>query len=106
MKNISIELVEDLFTTAVEGGIDEWATIGTVNPDNCSAFVTFIGPDNEYLVRDQITWGTFIRGIDRLAVRVDAALAGHYQDLIEGNWDAVTADVIVQLGLFDEIIFG
>ena len=55
-------------------------------------------PDGKYY----LTIHKIIEGLYRMSQESPR----HYQDLVDGNYDAITADVFLQYALFDKVIFG
>lgn len=123
----------DLIITALEGGIGYWSQAeilerGTADYD-LDYVQTCLYVETDLLTKDQTPQGahTFIAsgylgeyemtevGMLNLAtIRRGMAkaqeLGGHYiqhlADIATENYDADTADVIVQLGIFGEVVFG
>lgn len=92
----------DLFVTAIEGGINYWADILDYNPTEHGEWSALI-LDEADNIKYAITRETIRRGIDDLS---RGPYQHHYADLVNDNYDAITADVIVQLALFDGIVYG
>jgi hypothetical protein len=107
----------DLFTTALEGGINYWARRGAVktSDSNIETVLYIDGQDAEdyevnptYLIEGtagkvEIDDWVMQFGLDRL---VKSPYQHHVTDIINDNADATTADVIVQMALFGDIIYG
>ena len=112
------EFLLDVFTTAIEGGTGYWLTIDEYH---------WADVGNEWFaVGDAVDdWGDGEKGlrIDRKVITrgigrayVDRFKFDEYQfkaivDLNWGKWDdldydAITADIVVQYGLFGELVFG
>lgn len=121
------QMLNDVFTTALEGGIGYWSRAQTYrwsdgDPDNPRAINEFsariedaqdedfnpVTIDAEVIKRGiRKAWQDAQRHKDTMteyqyAARRDLAL-GKYDEL---DYDADTADHIVQFGLFDEVVFG
>lgn len=98
---ISDERVNDLLTSAVEGGIAYWGRLSfhdglwrvKLRDEPERGYLPF-GPD------------TIRLGLERASRHPNPGIRRHL-----GNWlaecdDAETADVILQLGLFDDVVYG
>lgn len=127
-----IEFLSDILTTAVEGGINDWAEVSEYKHEYCTppvakadtfAIVHEIEEDDE--VGTKVTIDTIARGIRVIKnmKRSDGTPfqpnyfgdGGSYwrQFLLadrtngdDGDYDAIVADWIVQAGLFGEIVYG
>lgn len=116
-----------VFTTAIEGGINYWARVDSYNwavPDSDGFQGISEGRNfNAAIVDDEgkshtITRAVIVRGISRAYqyMRENVAEYDSYQrhaisDLNYGHWDdvdydATTADIVVQFGLFNELVYG
>jgi len=107
----------DLFITALEGGIDYWSRRGAVKTSGGDIqTVLYINKDDaeDYEVNPSfLVEGTVNKieiddwvmqlGLDRL---VKSPYQHHVTDVINDNADATTADVIVQMALFGDIVYG
>lgn len=108
------QLFDDLVIAAIEGGIGYWSIVTSYDPDQATAIVHDIAEDD--------TLSHPLR-IDRAVVRRGYALAAstEWRSRIawstepppvvitaETDWDhdAGDADVIVQLGLFGDVVYG
>jgi hypothetical protein len=99
------EQVKDIVITAVEGGINYWAVVRNYAPDAGTVTVYEMDTDDPRKVTKihHVTPATIRKGL-RLAsqsehehIRIMAA-----SDIL----DAEEADVIVQLGLLGEVVYG
>lgn len=124
---ISVELhqqaVEDLLSTAVEGGSNYWCDIESVErtrdldyikvriiehdghktgvpPANCIVTLAEMRIGLERLAAAAVAWdsGDTARGFESAAT--------HFGHAIGGGWDATTADVVLQMAVFGEVIYG
>ena len=115
------EFLSDLLVTAIEGGINYWAGIdfrddvdpvtGTLNgkPLTCARIV-----DTEEQTIFTVDLDTIETGITRACtamtngtLRDDAQLrTANRTNGDEGDFDALSADLAVQLGLFDNVVYG
>lgn len=124
MKNVAVEFtipyqtLLDLLVTAVEGGSNYWASIKSVERDADGNYLKVkvteleksrddVNRVNRYVVPEDLA-----QGLQRLAERIDSnhpqhfETAGtHFADAL-GDHDALTADVVLQMAVFGEIIYG
>ena len=130
VKNERERMLNYVFTTAIEGGIDYWANVtaykwsapsekefgGITESRDFYADITDSTDDIPGVYR--IDRKVISRGI-RAAYKYMAENVGEYgeyqrlaiRDLNYGRWDdvdydATTADIIVQFGLFGELVYG
>lgn len=109
-------LLLDLLTAAVEGGSHYWLACNTVERDAEHNVTKIVGCQD---VEDEDTkWGDLDipkmrEGVRRIlanetAVRPDirAAILTAILDVDAANWDAETADCVVQAALFNELVYG
>ncbi len=108
---------EDLFVTAIEGGINYWATVGSLKSSKDGLWTVIrlhedddIEDVNPDLTIDGATSNMFRiddwvmqMGLDRLA---KSKYQHHMVDVVNDNCDAETADVIVQMAVFGDILYG
>lgn len=110
------EALLDVFTTAIESGVGYWFRVDSYKWKDMGKdwFATGVISD-EGDATFRIDRKVILRGIER-AFADREKFTDNYQrlaidDLHHGNWenldyDAITADVIVQYGLFNECVFG
>lgn len=118
----SNQFLFDLFVTALEGGIDYWANIVTYKPgngDDLDGFYAMIYEDDDPTNVTRIDWFTIYTGLIRVA-RGDynyggkAPSSNYFQmkvvqalfDPDSADFDASDADNIVQVALFNDIVYG
>lgn len=96
---VTSEDINDLFVTAIEGGINYWARIMAYDPDKTHAVIEETYDNTAHIV----TADTIINGLQKVADK-RVSDEGHFSvlDFIE-NHDANDADWIVQNGLFNEL---
>lgn len=120
-RTIPRSLLIDIVVTAIEGGIDYWINVSTYDPAKGTATIYFDPFSTEQGEKEQkreITPETVLAGLQLLAsekeikwlwaetrTRIVGAALGDPEDFFVRE-DAGTADVIVQLGLFGEVVFG
>jgi hypothetical protein len=116
------QFLADIFTTALEGGIDYWACAseyhwqkdGQADFDNFYAIVSDCEgedaiPDNSRIDREVI-----VKGINKIVNDNTVKINSDLRQLIReanrdndaSNIDADGADCIVQIGLLGELVFG
>jgi hypothetical protein len=93
----------DIFVTALEGGINYWAEVLDYQPNEHGDWYAVIVDVDDFSQQYRINKETVRRGIDDLS---RGPYHQHYADLVNENYDSITADVIVQLALFDGIVYG
>lgn len=103
----------DILTTAVEGGINYWCSVVTIErADDLTVTMIRIKPNGE-------TEGDFPTKVlqpNQLQIAVNSVLSGTVKlrsDLVEaiasgdiGNIDATAADCLVQIAAFKEVVYG
>lgn len=104
------QFLQDLFVTAVEGGINYWTEEITVTYSSYSATLVLEDqPDPLILDLDVLA-----RGIERVKAAEDATgqVATLRDRLLDAgddpelDYDADDADIIVQYGFFEEVVYG
>lgn len=96
------EYIMDILVTAIEGGCDHWMDdVVEYNPDSHAIIIADDGAGT--VSKFTINADIIRHGIDLLA---KSDLFWHYADLLKENYDAATADVILQLALFGEVVYG
>ena len=117
---IPIEKIQNLITTAVEGGCRYWASFKC--PDNwrekydCYQDIPFKDGNIEvydidtdellgYLNRASIKVGLQLMA-DRKDIKGKEVPARHFKNLATDNEDDETADVFMQLAVMGEIVYG
>jgi hypothetical protein len=104
------EFINDVFVTALEGGINYWAAVDVYRPSRTMAIIRDTDRDNAPYT---INAAVIRRGInlivhDNINICDDIAKAVVWGNARNdaGDIDAVVADCIIQAGLFDEVIYG
>lgn len=116
------QTLSDLLVTAFEGGIDDWVGIIAYEKPSSILFRDGDGPKYGYyplnpdgaviVSASDTTEAKFLRQrLDRTAIERGLRLMAqeyrsYFSDILEDRTDATTADVLVQLALFGEIVFG
>lgn len=88
--------LDDVITTAVEGGIFYWADRIRVRDNGSYAVWAVDGgsfPLNRMMIR---------KGLERLA----ASYPHRFMEIVDGTYDAEVADMAVQLAFFEDVIYG
>ena len=96
--------VQDIFVTAMEGGINYWATVLLYDWPKIQAKIVNEDTGKRY----EVDAMTVLDGIEYIASRAGQDwYAGPLMDRIETkNYDASDADVIIQAGLFGDVVYG
>lgn len=109
---IKPELLKDLLVTAVEGGSNYWAAFTDVERDE-ELYVTKTRLSDREADTPRVftvTPDTLAVGLQNLATRMskrgESAAGRHLTDALTENGDAITADVVLQMALFGEIVYG
>lgn len=113
---ISDRVCQDLLTTAAESICQYWASFRVVEVDANNDYVKihivedWAHSDEKPRVCQVITPKTMFEGLQNLATAAASkrfpTATQHLMDAITENWDAVTADVVLQMALFNDIIYG
>lgn len=113
---ISEEDVNDILCTALEGGINYWAVKAIPEPEYKDEIpsVAFSKGSNLKIVSDEgdvytMTQEGFKNSIERYAKEYDSSILPITPDgvhLDTCNIDAEAADIIIQLAIFNEIVYG
>ena len=128
------QYAKDVFETAIEGGINYWADIYEVSNDEGRGWYAKLTVSDDYYedgAGSVIDWWTIMAGTQRLvtqpevmqpegsgvfyeagslisqvvAVLKEAAATDDYEKFLN-MYDVEWADIIVQYGLFGELVFG
>lgn len=100
--------LSDIFTTAIEGGINYWAEVREYKWDvmPVTTFHAQIVELDDGATPLTIDITTITKGLSLYAERYGLGLLQGVVDEDDGDFDAGDADVIVQLGLFGEVVYG
>lgn len=121
--NISIDrnVLRGLLCTAIEGGSNYWATFSNAERnaegDYVRVKVTEIDRSGQRRVNRYITAEALAHGLERLAQagtqpdparhHFDPGVAmKHFGEAISETGDASTADVVLQMTIFGELVYG
>ena len=107
--SINSQLLNDIFVTAIEGGINYWAQVNQYNHniDNYSADITITESPNDFTQLDYtINQQTIINGINKIANHQSRLCKEIMSNVMTENFDAEDADIIAQVGLFGTPVFG
>lgn len=101
------QLLVDLLTTAVEGGINYWAAFGVATDDEAGNYASVewreVDAPNRF---GTTTPDDLLLGLQRLSESTIPAYVQHLADALTGNGDAGTADVVFQMAVFGDVIYG
>jgi hypothetical protein len=104
---VSRRILRDLLTTAVEGGINHWAGVGVTIRDGDWNYLSVEwyeqgDPEN----RGFVTPEDLLRGLERLSKKPFPSALQHMADALSENGDAGTADVVFQMTVLGELMYG
>jgi len=115
------QYAKDVFETAIESGIDYWANIHEwVSDDEGRGWYAKVTVKDDYyedVAGSVIDWWTIMSGTQRLVTQpiklqvaaiealIKAAETDDYEKFLN-MYDVEWADIIVQYGLFGELVFG
>lgn len=110
---VTDQQLKDCLVTAVEGGIDYWSYVKAYDPDKVRVTITEIEasrPEPADPLEMTLSHQDLLRGLEILArQRPEGEFPGgpgHLRDFLTDTGDATTADVIVQLTMFGELVYG
>ncbi len=116
-------VLHGIFVTAMEGGINHWATVsayrwsvvldGTAQEDHEGFCARIVDRGPAMPTRHRVDRETILRGLTK-ALSADPGVADRIvrdarREVVLGDpvyLDAEGADAIVQLGLFNEVVYG
>ena len=109
--------IEDLLTSAFEGGSNYWYTIEEHNLDEINEPIFLSGllslEGSKMLISDvenTLGEGKWVHHVDVLKAWNTFSKCDkyrrHYEDVLDGNDDATTGDVFLQLVVFGKVIYG
>ena len=111
--HLTDEFLRDVLTTAIEGGVTYWSRVSEYqwdnpNPNQVYAVLVETEVYDHEPEEHRVTLDTVVTGIQRVLAKpqLRLGLAAHIFALDAGDIDADDADVIVQMGLFDQVIYG
>lgn len=111
--HLTDEFVRDVFNNAIEGGIQYWSRVTEYHWDDPDpAAVHALVVETEVYDHEpethRITLATVVTGIERILAKpqLRTGLVANIFAMDAGDIDADDADVIVQMGLFNEVTFG
>lgn len=110
--NISVpvpeQILKDLLTTAVEGGSGYWASFDDINRDDDLNVLSVTIVDDDSGKRHVVGCGLLTLGLERLAAQPTPFPAAfeHLVNALKEEGDAETADVVLQMTVFGELVYG
>ena len=105
----SMQDIDDLMATALEGGINYWCRMAEVAESEYYGEYASdqISRGGSLILYDAESEDRWVLTLDKLMHGLVLALEnGELTSVDPDDWDADAADIIVQLGLFDTIVFG
>lgn len=109
---IDVQRLRDLLVSAVEGGSNYWARFKALERSDdldylkVEVFEVESHKDDGPGVRRTVTPEELVEGLKLLAQGPFPAARQHLTNFLEENDDAETADVVLQLTVFGELIYG
>lgn len=114
---IKHEVLAGLLVTAVEGGSNYWAQFESIERDSELNILKVTVVDRDESTSNVMTPSLMLAGLEHLANRISeegkhswslkpSSAARHFCDAIQENGDASTADVVLQMALFGEVLYG
>lgn len=100
----SLTLLKDIFVTALEGGSNYWLIIDNWCLEDHIATVT--DTETNLLTKHQVDLITIKQGFQKLYAENSDWSRKRIFNLLNENYDAEDADVVLQYGLFGELIYG
>jgi hypothetical protein len=114
------KMLADLFTTAMEGGIGywsqcsryKWSVDGTLDGQAKDFIAVIEDEDGEEYVIDRAVIAEGLvraytrRGMGQFDYHAVALKALYFGKVDEADYDSDTADMVLQYGLFDEVVYG
>lgn len=101
---INKDTLECLFIDSIEGGINYWACVSEYDYKSFTAVVC--DNEDEDGVRHSVGLDTIKRGISKLQEINNRWANNRLANVLSENYDAEDCDVIFQLGLFGEVVYG
>lgn len=109
---ITRQALRDLLCTAVEGGSNYWAMFEDAERTESLDYLGVVVVEHEAhskgvpALRRRITAEDLAQGLERLAAATFPAAKQHLADALSENGDATTADVVLQMAVFGDVIYG
>ena len=97
-------LFSDLFVTALEGGINYWALVNDYDYKNCSAII--IDKEASQSTQYNVDLNTVKKGLEALSLETSALAKRKISSILNEDYDAEDADIVLQYGLFGKLIYG
>jgi len=111
--HLTDEFVRDVFNNAIEGGVNYWCRVTEYHwedPDPAAVHAVVVETEvyDHEPETHRITLATVVTGIERILAKpqLRTGLVANIFAMDAGDIDADDADVIVQMGLFDQVIYG
>ena len=109
---VTASYVQDIFTTAIEGGVNYWADIESYqwNDDKPAEFkavlLAIASRWGGTPVKYHVDLAVMMKGLTRYAETYGVARLASLLDPDFGDYDAIDADMIVQFGIFGKVVYG
>lgn len=109
-QEVAHQLLVDLLVTAAEGGSNYWASFSRA-PGEAHDYTAVTLTEHDAhgdappLVR-RVDAADLLAGLQALTVAKFPSAAQHLRDALAEDGDAITADVVLQLAVFGDLIYG
>ena len=100
----SVSLLKDLFITALEGGSNYWLIINNWCLEDHVATIT--DTETNLLTEHQVNLLTIKQGFEKLYAENSQWSKKRIFNLLNEDYDAEDADIVLQYGLFGKLIYG
>ena len=117
VKKLTDEVISDVLCCAFEGGSNYWCVIKKYgNPDNIKCEQRYL--DLPLSEKGFVMIGTVDDGIADKPIRLDRKSIAkglqlmqdkypeHFNNILDDNFDAETGDVMLQMAVFKELVYG
>ena len=110
--HVDRDLFHDMLCDAAEGGSNYWASFRSLPGESRTDYRRLRLREHERHAADAlpvdriVSAATMLRGFHRLALATFPARDAHMTNILTGNTDAETADVVLQMALFGDVIYG
>lgn len=97
-------LIKDLFITALEVGINYWALIEEYSHETYTAKI--IDKEGSQPIQYNLSLNIIHKGVQKLYLDNSNWSKKRINNLLNEDYDAEDADIVLQYGLFGELIYG
>lgn len=104
------EQISDLMVTAFEGGIGYWCSAAKptkIHPTEVNPWYSDpVVWENDFIITFSVDGKQEVLGPQKLIAGLGMLPGPRIEEIVSENYDAETADVLVQYALFGEIVYG